>query len=314
MAAGKQYLDPGEIRSLAERSDLMGWALVAHCWAVILGAVTVFAWWPSIVTGVLAVMVIGSRQLGCAVLMHEAAHSALFRTRWLNETLGQWFCARPIMAEMTAYRAYHLIHHRYTQTDRDPDLALSAKFPTTRASLQRKFGRDLSGRTGFRLRLAQVRRAMQLGFDADAIAGAKMAQTFQSEDLKPALAANAVLFAAMWSIGDWWYWFAFWALPLLTWYQLVIRIRNIAEHAMVPNPDDPLGNVRTTYADPVTAFFLAPYWVNYHLEHHLVMHVPCWRLPRLHRLLLKKGLGPDMTLAASYWDVLGQVGWKTREV
>ncbi|MEM1297889.1 MAG: fatty acid desaturase family protein [Pseudomonadota bacterium] len=310
MAAGKDYLSANEIRPLAERSDWMGWGLVAFGWGCVFGAVALFAWWPSVLTFVLAVMVVGSRQLGFAILMHESAHRALFKTGWLNEWAGQWLCARPILAEMTSYRTYHLVHHKYTQTERDPDLPLSAKFPTTRASLKRKFTRDLTGQTGYKLRLAQFRRALQLGFDEDAIAGAKMAQTFQSEDLRPGLLANAVIFALMWAIGAWWYWLAFWLLPLMTWYQFVIRVRNIAEHAVLTRPEHPLGNARTTFADPVTAFFLAPYWVNYHLEHHLVMHVPCWKLPRLHKALCDKGYADRMETASSYWDVMLKVGWR----
>lgn len=310
MAAGKDYLTPDEIRALAERSDIMGIGLIAFGWGCIFAAISVFAWWPSVVTGLLAITVVGSRQLGFAILMHEAAHRALFRTGWMNEWAGQWLCARPIFAEMTSYRAYHLVHHKYTQTTRDPDLPLSAKFPTSRDSLKRKFTRDLTGQTGYKLRLAQFRRAMQLGFDEDAIAGAKMAQTFQSEDLKPGLLCNLIIFAAMWAIGDWWYWLAFWALPLLTWYQFVIRVRNIAEHAVLAAPEHPLGNARTTFADPVTAFLFAPYWVNYHLEHHLVMHVPCWKLPRLHGMLRDKGYADRMETAPSYWDVMLRVGWR----
>ena len=314
MSIGKEFLSSEEIRPLAERSDWIGAALLLHGWGIVFGAVALFVWYPSMITGLLAVMLIGSRQLGFAILMHEAAHRALFRTGWLSEWAGQWLCARPIMAEMTSYRTYHLEHHKYTQTEKDPDLPLSAKFPTTRDSLERKFTRDLTGQTGYKLRMAQIRRALQLGFDDDAIAGAKMAQTFQSEDLKPALLCNAVLFAAMWAIGDWWYWFAFWLLPLMTWYQFVVRVRNIAEHAVLRDPADPLSNARTTYADPITALFFAPYWVNYHLEHHLLMHVPCWRLPRLHRMLLEKGLGDRMETAPSYWQVLGRVGWTRPQV
>ncbi len=307
---GKQFLTPEEIRPLAARSDLMGWALIAHCWGLILGVVTLFTWYPSVLTFVLAVLVIGSRQLGFAVLMHEAAHRALFKTGWLNEKMSQWLCARPIMGDMPSYRAYHLVHHRHAQTEEDPDLPLSAKFPTTRDSLVRKFKRDLTGQTGYKLRMAQIRRAMQLGFDEDAIKGAKMAQNFQSEDLKPALLCNAVIFAVFWAIGDWWYWFAFWALPLLTWNQFVIRVRNIAEHAVLRDPTDPLAVARTTFADPITALFFAPYWVNYHLEHHLIMHVPCWRLRRMHRILQEKGLGERMETAPNYWHVMAKVGWR----
>jgi hypothetical protein len=46
---------------------------------------------------------------------------------------------------------------------------------------------------------------------------------------------------------------------LATWYQLISRIRNIAERAVVPDNDDPLRNTRTTQANPVERLLLAPY-------------------------------------------------------
>ena len=44
--------------------------------------------------------------------------------------------------------------------------------------------------------------------------------------------------------------------------------------------------------------------MNYHLEHHLLVFVPCWRLGDAHALLLARGLGARMELAAGYWDVV----------
>src|SRR5260221_11458298 len=95
-----------------------------------------------------------------------------------------------------------------------------------------------------------------------------------------------------------------WLLPLVTWYQLISRIRNIAEHAVVPDNDDPLRNTRTTYANHLERLLLAPYWVNYHLEHHLFMFVPCWRLPTAHRALVFAGGRNKMELQPGYLAVL----------
>lgn len=53
------------------------------------------------------------------------------------------------------------------------------------------------------------------------------------------------------------------------------RLRAIAEHAVVGDAADPLRNTRTTGAGPLARALLAPYWVNYHLEHHLLIFVPC---------------------------------------
>lgn len=312
MAAGKAFFTPEEIRPLARRSDLMGVLMLLHCWGVIAGAIALFAWWPSVVTFVIAVVLIGSRQLGLAILMHDAAHNALFATRWLNDWAGQWLCGRPIIADLPSYRTYHLTHHRFTQTEKDPDLRLSRPFPTTRASLQRKFWRDLTGQTGIKQLAAQIRLSFQLAWDEDAIKASRgeMAQAFKSVSLRPALAVHTVLFAILWAVGAWWWYLAFWLLPLVTWFQLVLRLRNIAEHGATEASENPLQNVRTTRAGPLAGLLVAPYWVNYHLEHHLVMHVPCWNLPKLHGLMIEKGHGPRMRVARNYWEVLGEVGWR----
>ena len=311
MTPGKAYLSTQAIRALAERSDAMGLWLILHCWGVIAGAVVLFALWPNPLTFVLAVVLIGSRQLGLAILMHEAAHNALFKTRSINEFVGEWLCGRPIMAELASYRHYHLTHHRFTQTDKDPDLVLSAKFPTSRASLKRKFMRDLTGQTGGRQLAAQILTSFRLAGDDEAIEAAKQdaAQAFKARDVWKSLPIFLGVALGMSLLGQWWYGLAFWILPYLTWFQLVLRIRNIAEHGATEQSQDPLQNVRTTLAGPVARALVAPYWVNYHLEHHMVMHVPCWRLPEMHKALRRAGLEGRMRVSPSYGHALAEAGW-----
>jgi fatty acid desaturase len=92
---------------------------------------------------------------------------------------------------------------------------------------------------------------------------------------------------------------------------MVTRLRNIAEHACVAKDEpDPLRHARTTHANILERIFLAPYWVNYHCEHHMFMHVPCYNLPRTHRLLRAKAVLPGMLTAPSYVDVLRQASSK----
>ena len=311
MTPGKAYLTPQDIRPLAARSDVAGTLLILHCWGVIAGAIGLFALWPNPLTALLAVMLIGSRQLGLAILMHEAAHNALFKTRQLNEFVGTWLCGWPIMADLKAYRHYHLTHHRYTQTDKDPDLVLSQNFPTSKASLKRKFTRDLTGQTGAKQLYSQIMTFIRLAGDDDAIEAAKgdAAQAFKSNTIYTAFPVFFGIALGISLIGDWWWGLAFWIVPYLTWFQFVLRVRNIAEHGATEMSEDPLRNVRTTFAGPIAKTFIAPYWVNYHLEHHMIMHVPCWRLSRLHALLVGKGLGEQMNVAPSYRAALAEAGW-----
>jgi fatty acid desaturase len=230
----------------------------------------------------------------------------------LNEFVGEWLCGRPILAELASYRHYHLTHHRFTQTDKDPDLALSSKFPTTRASLLRKFRRDLTGQTGVKQLAGQIMMSIRLAGDDDAIeaAASDFAQAFKARDLWKSFPVFAGIIIGMGLIGDWWWGLAFWLLPFLTWFQLVLRVRNIAEHGATEQSENPLQNVRTTRAGPLARLLVAPYWVNYHLEHHMVMHVPCWRLRDMHRLLLSKGLGNYMRVAPSYRIAMEEAGWR----
>ncbi|MBE1285696.1 MAG: fatty acid desaturase [Rhodobacteraceae bacterium] len=313
MTPGKSFLTSDEIRPLAERSNLMGLWLVLHCWGVIALAVLLFALWPNPLSFVLAVMVIGSRQLGLAILMHEAAHNALFKSRKWNDLIGEWLCGRPILAELAAYRHYHLTHHRFTQTDKDPDLVLSSKFPTSKASLRRKFTRDLTGRTGVKQLTGQILMSLRLAGDQDAMkaAASDFAQSFKAPHLWKALPVFAAVALVMSLMGEWWYGLAFWLLPYLTWFQFVLRVRNIAEHGATEQSENPLQNVRTTLAGPVMRLFVAPYWVNYHLEHHMVMHVPCWQLKRMHQMLIAKGLGSEMRVADGYGAALAEAGWRS---
>ncbi len=279
-----RLLTPQQVQRLRGKSDLVGALLVLHVWGLIFGSMALFVWWPHPLTLVVAVMVIGTRQLGLAILMHDAAHGLLFDNRWLNEWVATWLCAAPVFTSLQLYRPYHLAHHRHTQQAEDPDLGLSAPFPISRKSLWRKIGRDLSGRTAYQRRLEQFRRGL-----------AKESKAF---------VANLVLLGALSVIGYWWLYPLLWLLPLATWYQLVTRVRNIAEHAVVPDNDDPLRNTRTTLANFLERLFVAPYRVNYHLEHHLFMFVPCWRLAAAHRALLATGLRDRREIQPGYGAVL----------
>lgn len=293
------YLTLEQTRALGAKSDVAGALLVLHAWALIAGTMALFVWWPNPFTFLLAVMVIGGRQLGLAILMHDAAHGLLFADRRLNDWVGTWLCAWPVFTSLTLYRPYHLQHHRFTQQPEDPDIGLSAPFPISRASLRRKIVRDLTGRTAYLRRGDQIRRAMG---PADAPVGTRLVRLWRKE--KGPLLVNLGLFALLAALGYWWLYPVLWLLPLATWYQLVSRIRNIAEHAVVPDNDDPLRNTRTTYANPLMRLLVAPYWVNYHLEHHLFMFVPCWRLAQAHRALIDAGRRHDMEIKPGYLAVL----------
>lgn len=297
--AARELVTPDQLASLREVVEWKGIALIVHAWAVILGSIAVVAVFPNILTFVLAVMLIGSRQLGLFILMHDGAHRCFSRDEPRNMALSQWLCAYPVFADTRAYRRYHLQHHAHTQQDDDPDLVLSAPFPVTKASYRRKFLRDITGRTGFEQRKAQL--INSLGDPSWPLA--KRAVHFSGK-LGAQLVVNGLLLAGLWLAGIWWAYPLLWLLPLLTWQMVITRIRNIAEHAVVPDSDDPLRNTRTTKANLLERIFIAPYFVNYHLEHHMLFYVPCYNLPKLHAILMQGPHADRMEIQRGYLSVL----------
>ena len=306
----KEFFTPDEWTNLSKRSPVMGLLLLAHCWGVIALAIGLSIWQPWLIP--LAIPIIGARQLGMAIIMHDGAHGAISPNRWVNDFAGQWLGAVPIGAHLKAYRKYHLQHHKYAQQPEDPDLILSAPFPVTRTSLRRKIIRDLTGQTFFKQRLNQFSNAMGLGIRAGN--GAENRVQSAREAVIPFILFNLGLLALLTLLGHWWAYFVLWLLPMATWNQMITRLRNIAEHAVVPDNADPMKHARTTRAGWWEGLLVAPYWVNYHCEHHMFMHLPCYRLGKAHRMLTEKGITDRMEVQEGYLSVLASASSKPEAV
>ncbi len=103
-----------ELARFRRASTLRGAALVLHAWLVIAAAIALYVLRPGALTLVVMVTVVGSRQLGLVVLMHEAAHWLLFPRARVNTWVGGWLCGAPVGADLREYRRRHHLHHRHT--------------------------------------------------------------------------------------------------------------------------------------------------------------------------------------------------------
>ena len=319
--------------------------LAVHAWLIVMltagGAAWLWQihWAAGIAATPFAIAILGGRQLGLSILMHDGAHGLLHPKRKINNFFGQWITGAATGSDLFAYRAYHLTHHKFTQQAEDPDLGLSQPFPTSRASLRRKVIRDLTGQTFFKQRSHQFAAAWR---GALAMLKGQQSETGQSEAGqrdhsagKPMnvqgrsgvgapisntdgakLTAKTVgrfllvqaIFLAISLASFGWVPFLLWTAALATTFQLFLRIRNIAEHACTATGSaDPFSHARTTIAGMPERATVAPYWVNYHAEHHLFMGVPCYHLPAAHALLGKGGHHARMTISLGYRAVMRQV-------
>ncbi|MGD8327265.1 MAG: fatty acid desaturase family protein, partial [Sphingomonadales bacterium] len=260
-----------DIKALTQRSNIRALMMLGANWGLIAGAFAMAAIWPNPLTILAAILILGGRQLGLAVLMHECAHYSLFTSRRVNMFVGRWLCAWPVYMSYDAYRPYHLGHHAHAGTAKDPDLKLVQAYPITKDSLRRKLLRDLTGRTAFRDTLIMLKRA-----------------TMKQRGL--VIAFPIVLGAILWSVGALWT-LALWYVAYFCIFPVLTRIRLIGEHGIAPNRLDKDARLNTATVRPnlIERLLIAPNNVSFHLEHHLVAMVPAYRLRSFHKMLNARG-------------------------
>jgi len=294
----REYLSEAEFREITRKSDLQAASKFLFDWGVIFATFWLVAHWTSPLSILAAILILGARQLGLGVLVHECGHRILFKTPALNDFCGKWLAGYPIFSDKEAYMRVHLVHHQKAGTPEDPDLSNYQDYPIPRSRLRRKIWRDLSGQIGWR-------RVRSIG---NALLAAGKLKPATRQYLFRSLGMNAGLLLALALAGYAWL-YLLWIAAFMTSHMLVSRLRQIGEHAAVTDlfSSDPRNNTRTVYANWLQRFLIAPHQVSYHLEHHLLPAVPIYRLEQMHHMLLKQGFYRQVDFPRGDLKLLQQV-------
>lgn len=273
LAEGK--LTRAELKSLMQRSNAPAFRHLAG-WLVLLATTTtlvLLAWnswliWP-------AMFLQGIVLVHHFSLQHECVHYTVFRTRWLNDVVGE-ICGFVIMLPHRFFRYEHCDHHTYTQiTGEDPE---QIPLPATIG----QYLLYLSALPYWRNKFAEVVRHALGRFSATELKFIpKVEHAAATRDARLMLAFYALVFLAM-GVTGWWGLIWLWIIPLAL-GEPVMRFVRMTEHVgrpMVPQMSD---NTRTSLVSAPWRFLC---WnMNYHAEHHYVASVPFHRLPALHEKL-----------------------------
>ena len=291
-------LSDAELLELTSKSDLNATWNIFVDYAIIMGAFTMMAMWPNPLVILVGIFILGGRQLALAVIVHECGHRVLFNSPKLNDIAGQWLGGYLVFSHMGDYMKGHWQHHRLAGTEDDPDLKNYRDYPVARSRFRRKAWRDLSGQTGWR-RLKSIGRALRNYHQLDAE---------QQQFLRRSLASNLAMALLLTAFGVPWL-YLIWVIAFVTSYMFIVRVRQLAEHAAVPDiyDTDPRRNTRTVYANWFERLLFAPHHLNYHLEHHLLATIPIYHLKKAHQLLKAKGFYDDTHFTKGYFRVLKEV-------
>ncbi|WP_405884026.1 fatty acid desaturase family protein [Streptomyces sp. NBC_01136] len=274
-------LDIAQVRELSWRSPWRATLAIARQWAVIGAAAAGAIWWGQWYGYVLAIVVIATRQHALAVLMHDGAHRLLFADRRINDLLSDVLLAFPLFISTTLYRRHHLEHHRWLNTERDPDFDPAALDNTT-GDWVRLFAKDAVGlgllKTVGTLDQFSLLPVLRGDREAARAMGAARRNLF--------LGGLALLVTALVVTGWWTAFLLLWIVPMLTALSMILRLRDMAEHVGC-DQDSGIGGTRTVLAPALERLLFSPCRINYHLAHHLYPSVPCYRLGELHRRLME---------------------------
>jgi beta-carotene hydroxylase len=213
-----------------------------------------------------------------AFLGHEGFHFSLHSNKVVSSIIGVVFSSMPPGHLDLGFAISHWNHHKFTNRAGDPDAdvfrryrGFLARFFLARVhgewnylinSLRLALGRPLPFPYKFPLRAPVVQR----------LAWLNLACSLMFLGIYAAIAAYDPLTGLV-SIG----------LPALL-VMLITSLRPYIEHAGTSH--ETFTQARSRTSPFFTMLFLG---TNYHLEHHLYPSVPCYRLPRVHRILQQEG-------------------------
>lgn len=306
------YLTTEDKKQLLEKNNWLAAQGVILHWLTIVFAFALVHFYTNAFTIIVALFILGGKQLACAILMHDAGHHSVFTNRKANDIIGNWLGAYPLFQHIDKYRSYHYQHHINTGLEEDPDILLTRGYPASKWGIFRKFLRDLSGITGIKIFLGLL--LINLGL-LEYNLGKKV--VFISPIGKPIIPFfknvlhnffgpvifHFTLFIILYFFAEGWL-YLLWIGAFLTTFQFCIRVRSIAEHSVVENNEDPFLNTRTTYANALEKLLFAPYNVNYHAEHHMLMSVPSYNLPKMHELIKQNGFYNKGVLETGYLNII----------
>ena len=230
-------------------------------------------------------------------LQHECCHYTVFRTRWLNDVVGN-ICGFIIFLPNRFFRYEHCDHHTYTQLKgKDPELI---ELPI---SLWKYLG-YISSVPYWRTKIGEFARHIvgRLSDDERRFIPKEEHQTIFWEARIMALGYLAILGACI--VWNWWAPLFYWWLPVLL-GEPVMRAVRLTEHVGRPNVSDMKANTRTNLVTWPMQFLC---WnMNYHAEHHYAASVPFHALPKLHEKLKDHIFIEERGYLGAHIDIISQL-------
>ncbi|PCJ85083.1 MAG: hypothetical protein COA57_08200 [Flavobacteriales bacterium] len=302
-----QYIDKKTLNSLSKTSDKGLWFLLCD-WAVIFSAILLCEYFFNPIAYLLCVLVIGGRMMGFWSLLHDGHHRLIVKNKTVNDGLTHLLIAWPLFRSVQKYGMQHAAHHKHLRTEKDPNMTLlhfkEFQFPMKSKKLALIFIRDLLGINFlyyFPKKLISGIRNFFLTKNKSSYLSSLFGDVSFSRLTYYLLIGFLLIYFNLFLEFT-----LYWLIPFITWYQFAIRVTLIADHCFPHN--DKMYLTRTVKQNFLEKIFMVPHFLNYHTEHHLYGHIPCYNLKKLHHLLMQsEEYRKNTCVTKGYFEVMQQV-------
>ena len=290
-------ISSSEWRALKTISWPKGVSLLLADWLIIGGAIAIFTLLDQWFLYPFLVIVIGSRMMGLWALLHDGHHNMLVSSKPLNKKLTEWFIAWPLFKSLEEYDEQHHSHHKFLGADGDPNFHLlryqEFQFPMKKSRLTTILLKDLFGLNFLYYRILGLVKNPAILF--------KKVGGWNVERL---LFLTAIV-AGVFYFNVWLEVLLFWFVPLITYFQFLIRVTLIADHCFSEGTEAKVRTVKLNWAERT---FMVPHYLSYHYEHHHFGGIPSYNLPNLQQKLSKDPLYAEASdFSHGYLEVFRKV-------
>jgi fatty acid desaturase len=259
---------------------IITYAILTGCFYWMTQSQTVYTYTASFI-------LIGLMQYRIVISCHEAVHFNLLYPKWLNELIGGINCAMVGM-NLERYRGQHMAHHWASSLDEDSDGYIYIPILQAKPGMSRLL-----------VWIFGTVKEIILKFTAKSLTISKQNKSTKRVYLHSSflLLVNAALWGIMFYYFNWWFYFVFWILPVVTLAVFMNRTRVFIEHGYVHlMSNEGEGGVRKNdkvktvdiMSNPIERFFIAPFSFNYHYSHHKYPSIPHYNNYKVHEMLKKE--------------------------
>ena len=279
MVQSMDYIDRQQLKTLSQLKPWKTAVAIVADWAIIIFAIVLGDMMGHWLVWLIAVAVIAGRMHALGAMMHDFTHYRFIRNKELSDWIGDIFLAWPLGTTVAAFRFNHLTHHRYANTDKDPDWSSKQGNPIYTFPQEMRFA--IMNLLGYFVMLSSIRDMRR------AFVRLQKEESRSKVRLVARVAYNILILVVVIYSGVFTQYALYWLVPFFTLFFLFLYIRSVAEHCgETMDYTTELSGTRTVIPHFWERWFFCPHNINYHAEHHIYPSVPYYNLPALSKLLM----------------------------